>query len=224
LSAKAGSRQSRIFIVDDHPLFRHGLRHMLETIPGLIVCGEAADAGQALAGLARANADLVLVDISLGRDNGLDLIKDLKTRHPRLPSLVISMHDEGVYAERALRAGAVGYVMKDEPPDTVRDAIQKALDGQVSLSEKASASMLSSLVGGGKESSANPVEKLSNRELDVFRLFGEGKTARQIAREMGLSVATINSFRARIKVKLKLASASELTIAAVEWASRHALR
>jgi DNA-binding NarL/FixJ family response regulator len=209
--------KNRILIVDDHPLFREGLRQMIERYPGLTVCGEAADAEEAMKMLAELQPDLVLVDISLGGTNGLDLIKLIKDQNDELPVLVVSMHDESLYAERSLRAGAMGYVMKHEPASTVHAAITKVLGGEIYLSEKMSANMLSKLMRGKSDQPVSPIATLSDRELEVFRMLGEGKGVRQIAGELNLNSRTINSFRRRIKEKLNLKSATEVMLHAIHW-------
>lgn len=209
--------KSRVLIVDDHPLFREGLRQMIERYPDLVVCGEAADAEQAMKELAALAPDLVLVDISLGGTNGLDLIKLIKDQNDELPLLVISMHDESLYAERSLRAGAMGYVMKHEPASTVHAAITKVLGGEIYLSERMSATMLAKLMRGKSEQPLSPLETLSDREIEVFRMLGEGKGIRQIAGELNLNARTINSFRRRIKEKLNLKSATEVMLHAIHW-------
>jgi DNA-binding NarL/FixJ family response regulator len=209
--------KSRILIVDDHPLFREGLGQMIDRNPDLVVCGEAADAAEALKAITELKPDLVLVDITLGGSNGLDLIKIIKEKYDDLPVLVVSMHEESLYAERALRAGAMGYVMKHEPAKTVRTAITKVLGGDIYLSERMSTSMLAKLMRGKNEPPVSPVEKLSDRELEVFQMLGQGKGTRQIAEELNLSIATINSFRNRIKEKLQLKSATELMLHAIHW-------
>jgi len=209
--------KSRILIVDDHPLFREGLGQMIDRNPDLMVCGEAADAAEALTAIAERKPDLALVDITLGGTNGLDLIKVIREKYPELPVLVVSMHEESLYAERALRAGAMGYVMKHEPARTVRTAISKVLGGDIYLSERMSSSMLSKLMRGKNEAPVSPVEKLSDRELEVFQMLGQGKGTRQIAEELNLTIPTINSFRNRIKEKLQLKSATELMLHAIHW-------
>ena len=209
--------ESQILIVDDHPLFREGLRQMIEREPGLRVCGEAADAAEALRIVGQSEPDLVIVDISLDGASGIDLVKTLKSEHGELPVLVLSMHDETLYAERALRAGAMGYVMKHEPPKTVRAAIQRVLGGAIYLSERMSTTLLTKLMRGGAEAEKSPVSLLSDRELEVFRLLGQGKGSRQIAQELGLTIPTINSFRARIKEKLELKDSAALLLHAIQW-------
>ncbi len=212
--------KSRIIIVDDHPLFREGLRQMIERNPEWMVCGEAADAAEAERAVAALKPDLVIIDISLGASSGLDLIKTIKAQYEDLPILVISMHDETLFAERAMRARAMGYVMKHEPARTVQSAIAKVLAGNIYLSEKMSTIMLSKFMLGKEEEPASAVQTLSDRELEVFRMLGQGKGTRQIARELNLTIPTINSFRARIKEKLQLRSSSELVLQAM----RHCLQ
>jgi len=209
------NEQQRILIVDDHPLFREGLRQMIERNPEWKVCGEAADADEAKRLVAELQPDLVIIDISLGASSGIDLIKDLKAQYDELPILVISMHDESLFAERAMRAKAMGYVMKHEPAKVVQTAIGKVLAGNIYLSEKMSSAMLSKFMLGKEEEPGSAIETLSDRELEVFRLLGQGKGTRQIAAELSLSIATINSFRARIKEKLSLKSSSELVLHAM---------
>lgn len=215
--SKAQLEKSRILIVDDHPLFREGLQQMIDRNPDLTVCGEAADAIEALRAIEDRKPDLVLVDISLGGSSGIDLIKNIKGKYDDLPVLVISMHDESLYAERALRAGAMGYVMKHEPAKTVKAAISKVLGGDIYLSEKMSGSMLSKLMGGKGAQPASPVETLSDRELEVFGMLGQGKGTRLIAEELNLTIPTIHSFRARIKEKLQLKTATEVMLHAIQW-------
>jgi DNA-binding NarL/FixJ family response regulator len=209
--------KNRILIVDDHPLFREGLQQMIDRSPNLVVCGEAANATEALQAIAELKPALVLVDISLGSTSGIDLIKAIKAKYDDLPVLVISMHDESLYAERALRAGALGYIMKHEPAKTVKAAISKVLAGDIYLSERMSTSVLSKLMKGKGEEHVSPVQTLSDRELEVFRMLGEGKGARQIAEELSLTIATINSFRARIKEKLQLKTSTEVMLHAIQW-------
>ncbi len=209
---------SRILLVDDHPLFREGLRELIIREPGWSVCGEAADAADAIRLVGETKPDLVIVDISLGGTNGIDLIKTLNGNDAELPMLVVSMHDESLYTERAIRAGAMGYVMKHEPPKTVKTAIHRVLGGEMYLSEKIAASLVAKLMrGGGSEPEKTSVSRLSDRELEVFRLLGQGKGTRQIAQDLSLTVATINSFRARIKEKLQLKNSTELLLHAIHW-------
>jgi DNA-binding NarL/FixJ family response regulator len=207
----------RLLIVDDHPLFREGLRQLVSNDPDLDVCGEASDAAEALRLLPELKPDLVVVDISLGGTSGIDLIKSIKETYDDLPVLVISMHDESLYAERSLRAGAMGYLMKHEPGKTVKNAIHKVLRGEMYLSEKMSSAVISKFMRGANEGPASPLEILSNRELEVFRMLGQGKGTRQIAHDLEVTVATVNSFRNRIKEKLHLKTATEVMLHAIQW-------
>jgi DNA-binding NarL/FixJ family response regulator len=215
--SRAQTRKSRILIVDDHPLFREGLQQLIDRTPDLAVCGEAEDMPQALQAIVDLKPDLVLVDISLGVGSGIDLVKAIKSRHDDLPVLVVSMHDESLYAERALRSGAMGYVMKHERGKKVLEAIARVLGGDVYLSEKMSISMLSKLTRGKGEAPVSPLEMLSGRELEVFRMLGQAKGTRKIAEELNLNIATINTFRARIKEKLQLKTSTELLLHAIQW-------
>lgn len=212
------SGKSRVFIVDDHTMFREGLRQLIDRDPGLVVCGDAADSTGAMQGIRESRPDVVLVDISLSGGSGIDLIKSIKAEDEDLPILVVSMHDESVYAERALRAGAMGYVMKHEPAKTMKAAIHKVLSGNMSLSEKMASVVISKLMRGeSADRVKSPVEMLSDRELEVFRMLGQGKGVRQIAEELELSIPTINSFRNRIKEKLKLKNSTEVMLHAIQW-------
>ncbi|MCW5552539.1 MAG: response regulator transcription factor [Verrucomicrobiae bacterium] len=209
--------QSRVFIVDDHTMFREGLRQLIDREPGLTVCGDAADAAEALPAIRETSPDVVLVDISLAGASGIDLIKDIKGEFEDLPVLVVSMHDESLYAERALRAGAMGYVMKHEPAKTVKAAIHKVLAGDMYLSEKMSTSVINRLLRGQSDQPKSPIEMLSDRELEVFRLLGQGQGVRQIAEKMEVTIPTVNSFRNRIKEKLGLKSSTEVMLHAIQW-------
>jgi len=206
-----------VLIVDDHPLFRQGLRQMIDRDPALTVCSEAPDAASALEAVAEFKPDLVIVDITLETSNGLELIKTLKSKYEDLPILVISMHDESLYAERSLRAGALGYVMKNAPAKVVKAAIFKVLGGDIFLSEKMSTSVLSKLMGGKNQPPVSPLEQLSDRELEVFQMMGQGKPTRQIAEELNLTIPTIHSFRNRIKEKLQFKNATEMMLHAIQW-------
>jgi DNA-binding NarL/FixJ family response regulator len=214
----ASNPKTRIFLVDDHAMFREGLRQLIERDPDLVVCGDAAGAEEALRSIEELKPDLAIVDLSLSGSTGIDLIKTLKNKHAELPVLVVSMHEESLYAERALHAGAHGYVMKQEPAKTVKVAIRKVLGGDIHLSEKMATSLLGKLMRGGHaEPLVSPIEKLSDRELEVFRMLGQGKMTRQIAMELDLTIATINSFRNRIKEKLGLKNSAELVLHAIQW-------
>lgn len=198
-------------------MFREGLRQLIDREPGLTVCGDAADAVEALPAIRQTRPDVVLVDISLAGASGIDLIKDLKQEFEDLPVLVVSMHDESLYAERALRAGAMGYVMKHEPAKTVKAAIHKVLAGEMYLSDKMSGSVLKKLWLGQPEQPKSPVALLSDRELEVFRLLGQGHGVRLIAEKLDVTIPTVNSFRNRIKEKLGLKSSTEVMLHAIQW-------
>jgi len=209
--------KNRIFIVDDHAMFREGLRQLIEHDPDLTVCGDAPDAATATEGIRESNPDVVIVDITLADSSGLDLVKSLRNDYEDLPVLIVSMHEESLYAERALRAGAMGYVMKNEPAKTVTAAIRSVLRGEMYLSRKMSSSVISKFMRGETDKPTSPLEILSDRELEVFRMLGQGKGTRQIAQDLGLTIPTIQSFRNRIKEKLHLKTAPELVLHAINW-------
>lgn len=217
MKKKSAPAQKRILIVDDHPMMRQGLAQLIGAEPDLAVCGEAEDAGRALDAVGALKPDLVLVDISLPGKNGLELIKDFQAIQPGLSVLVISMHDESLYAERVLRAGGRGYIMKQEGGKKLMQAIRQVLDGKIYVSEKMSAEILEMISGRRSGAAGSPVEKLTDRELEVFQLIGQGKSTREIAEKLHLSVKTVDVHRANIKAKLKLASATELVRFAVRW-------
>lgn len=213
-----GAPKKRVFIVDDHTMFREGLRQLIEHDPGLTVCGDAADSAGALAGIRDTRPDVVLVDISLAGASGIDLIKTLRADDEHLPILVVSMHDESLYAERALRAGAMGYVMKHEPAKAMKAAIHKVLAGDMHLSEKMASTVIARFMRGQPaDQPATPLEILSDRELEVFRMLGRGMGVRQIAEQLDVTIATVNSFRNRIKEKLHLKSSTEVMLHAIQW-------
>ena len=198
-------------------MFREGLRQLIDREPDLMVCGDAAEAESALQEIRKLKPDLVVVDITLGGTSGIDLIKAIKGEQEDFPVLVVSMHDESLYAERALRAGAMGYVMKQEPAKTVKTAIRKVLGGDMHLSEKMASSVITKFMHGPDDAPPAPLEKLSDRELEVFQMLGMGKGVRQIAEEMNVTLPTVNSFRNRIKEKLQLKSSTEVMLHAIHW-------
>lgn len=210
----------RILIVDDHPIFRKGIAMLLEHEDDIIICGETETASEALGLVERHEFDLVIADISLRDINGIELVKSLKVLKPHLPVLVLSMHDESLYAERALRAGARGYLMKQAPPDQVVAAIRHVLSGELYLSAAANLLMLNSFVTGRESNSKSSVEKLSDRELEIFELLGQGRGTSMIAHDLRLSVKTVEAHRSHIKTKLGIHTAPELVRAAVEWVTR----
>lgn len=211
--------KKRVFIVDDHPIMRYGLRQLIETGDDFEVCGEAGTSREALTCLESLHEtpDLAIIDISLPDRGGLDLIKDLRALFASMTLLVVSMHDEGLYAERVLRAGARGYVMKEEAPGLLKKAIRTVLSGGVFLSEGMSAKIVQRLAKGEPQGSNDPVERLTDRELEVFRLIGSGKGTREIAGQLGVSIRTIDAHRAHIKTKLEIKDGTELMHRAVRW-------
>jgi DNA-binding NarL/FixJ family response regulator len=216
-STEETSSKHRVFIVDDHPLVREGLANLINQQDDLTVCGEAEDAAQALAGIGVARPDLALIDISLKTASGLELVKDLGIHFPLVALVVLSMHDELLYAERALRAGARGYVMKRETTKDVLTAIRQVLKGDVYVSERVVNAMARRLGSSRKASSVSPVEQLSDRELEIFRLLGQGLTTSQIATDLHLSLKTVQAYCARAKEKFGVNSLSELLRAAIRW-------
>ncbi len=213
--------QWRVLIVDDHPLFRKGIAMLLEHEPDIMISGEAETAAQAMGLVERFEFELVIADISLKDTNGIELVKSLKALKPDLPVLVLSMHDESLYAERALRAGARGYLMKKAPPDQLVAAIRQVLRGERYLSSAANLLMLNSFVSGREPRSKGAVENLSDRELEIFELIGKGRGTSMIAHDLCLSIKTIEAHRTHIKTKLGLTTAPELMRAAVEWVTDH---
>ncbi|MBT3192144.1 MAG: response regulator transcription factor [Verrucomicrobia bacterium] len=210
--------ERRVLLVDDHPIVRHGLELLINQEDDLSVCGQTESAVETLDHIDEMNPDIVVVDISLRGSNGLELTKVLKESRSELPVLVLSMHDESLYAERALRSGARGYVMKQESADTLLKAIRKVLAGGVHLSERLSSNMLREFVDGNKtEGEKFGIETLSDRELEVFELIGRGQSTRKIADRLRLSVKTIETHRAHVKQKLKLDNATELVHRAFHW-------
>ena len=207
----------RVLIVDDHPVVREGVRRRIDRQDDMEVCGEAETRADALALVASTKPDLVIVDLGLKDSSGLELIKDIKVREPGLPMLVLSMQDEAVYAERALKAGAGGYVMKHEATDKVVLAARQVLAGKVYLSEKLSSDFLDVLFGRKSEPGTSPAELLTDRELEVFELLGRGLATRQIAEQLHLSIKTIEAYREHIKDKLKLDGANQLLHRAFQW-------
>jgi DNA-binding NarL/FixJ family response regulator len=211
------NRKARVFLVDDHPLVREHLTALIQREADLEVCGEVADAPTALELISRQSPDLVILDISLKQSNGLELIKDLKQRWPKLPVLVLSMHDEMLYAERSLRAGALGYITKEEATVNVLSAVRKVLGGEVYLSERMAGRVMKRMVSGAKDELGSPLEVLTDRELEVFQMLGRGMGTRQIAEELRLGIKTVESYRVRIKEKLQLQDGNQLLQHAIQW-------
>jgi DNA-binding NarL/FixJ family response regulator len=211
------ARKSRVFIVDDHPLVRQGLANLINQQNDLIVCGEAEDSAGAIAGLVTARAAVALIDISLKNESGLELVKNLKVQFPRVALIVLSMHDEALYAERALRAGARGYVMKRETTKSVLASIRQVLKGAVYVSERVVNRIAARSGSSRKAAARSPVERLSDRELEIFRLLGEGRTSSQIASDLNLSLKTVQAYCSRAKEKFGVTSLTELLRAALRW-------
>ncbi len=212
-------RKYAVIIVDDHPIVRQGLAQLINQESDLHVCGQAEDAHEAMRIIKTENPDLAIVDLSLKETSGMELIKDIKIQYPHLPVLTLSMHDEAVYAERALRAGAKGYIMKQEATEKVITAIRQVLTGKVYISDGMAARMVTKLVAGPTEVGISLVDRLSDRELEVFRLIGEGYGTREMADKLHLSVKTIETYRAHIKEKMALQDANELLRSAIQWVS-----
>jgi DNA-binding NarL/FixJ family response regulator len=219
-SPHADQGKRRVFIVDDHPIVRQGLALLINREADLAVCGDAEEAGTALQGIEALHPDIVLVDISLSGPDGLDLLKSVRAQDHRLPVLILSMLDETLYAERALRAGASGYIMKQEATEKVLVAIRRILGGDVYVSDRIAKLMMHHFVGGAQAQADSPVAGLTDRELEVFRLIGEGHGTRQIAEELHISIKTVESYQAHIKEKLSLRNARELVQRAIQWTIR----
>jgi DNA-binding NarL/FixJ family response regulator len=211
--------KSRVMLVDDHPLLRQGIAELVNSEGNLEVCGEAGNMQDAFTPAGQLKPDLIIVDVSLNGNNGIELMKNLSSRYATIPLLAYSMHDESIYAERALRAGAKGYVMKQANPEVLLGAIQQVLKGKTYLSEKISEHLLGKLVGAGASTTPvkSPIEKLSDRELEVLQLMGRGMGTSQIADKLCLSVKTIETYREHLKLKLNLSSGQELLRYAIEW-------
>jgi DNA-binding NarL/FixJ family response regulator len=218
LEPEAKVHLKRVFVVDDHPIVREGLAAQIANQPNLQLCGEAEDVAEALTCIVPAQPDVIIVDISLKNGNGIELVKRLKTRDENVRILVWSMYPENLYAERALRAGALGYVSKTRKAEEIMEAIQTVLSGKVYLSDEMSVKILGRVLGeDSKNAIATSVENLTDRELEAFELLGHGMTTQQIATKMHVSPKTVETYRARIKEKLQLANATELIQHAVQW-------
>lgn len=207
----------KIFLVDDHPLVREWLTNLLNQQTDFQVCGESATGPEALQLIIAAKPDIAIVDLTLASGSGLELIKNIRSGHPGIAVLVLSMHDELLYAERALRAGAAGYIMKSEATQKVIQAVHTVLNGEVYVSSKVASMIAQRVVGGKKENIALPVAELSDRELEVFQLLGRGFSTRQISEHLHVGFKTVQSYSARIKEKLNLANINELMREAIRW-------
>jgi DNA-binding NarL/FixJ family response regulator len=208
---------TRVLIVDDHPALREGLVTRISSHPDLEVCGEAADVAEAMKLVASAQPDVAVVDVQLKTGNGLDLVKRIKARDDSIRILVCSVYPDKLYAERALRAGALGYINKEHSTTRIIEAIRRVGDGKVYLCDEMAESLLSQAVGGTQPLRESPIESLSDRELEVFQLIGEGLSTAQLAKRLHISRHTVDTHRERIKEKLNLASAAELTRSAMQW-------
>jgi len=218
---KPKDTRTRVLLVDDHAVVRFGIAQLINREADLVVCGEEEEASKALSTISALKPDLVIADISLKDSSGLELMRNLKAQYPKLPILVVSAHDENIYAEIAFRAGALGYLMKDQALDRVVPAVRRVLSGAIYVSDALAARMLQQQVRGHTDVNQSPVKSLSDREMEVFQLIGQWKKTRDIADELHLSVKTIEYYREQIKRKLNLKTASELTHYATSWVQRN---
>jgi DNA-binding NarL/FixJ family response regulator len=209
-------KKKTVFIVDDHPLLRQGLALLINREQDLAVCGEAEEAQTAMKEITQKNPDILIVDISLNGPDGLDLLKNVRMLYPSLPVLILSMHDESIYAERALRARANGYIMKQEATEKVLVAVRRILGGDIYLSDRMANKLLHQYISGAPADMNSRLSTLSDRELEVFRLIGEGRSTRQIAEKLHLSIKTVETYQAHIKDKLSLHSGRELVQHAIQ--------
>ena len=214
-ASKTKPRKNRVLIIDDHVMMREGVTEIIEHADDLSVCGTASTANEGLEALNKLKPDLVLVDITLPGKNGIEFIKDARVLHPGLRVLVMSMHDESLYADRVLRAGGRGYIRKQEGGAKLIDAMRRVLRGEIAVSEKVTGQLLETF--SGRKTMDSPLEGLSDRELEVFQLIGQGKTMKEIAHELHLSPKTIEVHRSNIREKLKVTSAAELVAYAARW-------
>lgn len=212
----------RILLVDDHPIMRHGLAQLIRTEPGVQICGEAGSAGEGLTAVESLQPDLVVIDLTLPDKNGLELIKDIQALFPGTLCLVLSMHEEGLYAERALRAGARGYVMKEAAADHLVVAIRKVLSGGIYVSEGMASQMLEMMSGNRARNAGTGVDRLTDRELEILELIGSGKATKHIAEQLHISTRTVEAHRAHIKEKLSLGDGAALVRYAVQWVENRA--
>ena len=228
LNAQTAKKRTRILIIDDHPVIRKGIAALFDQEPDLEICGEADDEKSAKKAISRSRPDLALLDLSLKGSGDLSLLKDLHIQHPQLPIIVLSMHDETLYAERAIRAGARAYIMKSDASENILQAIRKVLGGEIYLSQRMASLFLEKMAGTGNSfktsAPGSALSVLSDRELEVFRLFGEGLSTRKTAEQLHLSVKTVETHRSHIKTKLGIETATELARKAVLWANDEGLR
>ena len=211
---------TKIFLVEDHPIFRKGLAQLINNEEDMTVCGEAEDTISAMKAIKKSKPDLIIVDISLKDRSGIDLIKDTRDEFTNMPIIVLSMHDEKIYAERTLRAGAKGYIMKQEAPETIIKAIHHVLNGNIFVSDEIATRIFSMMADGKSNLENSPIDRLSDRELEVFELIGQGFGTRQIARKLYISIKTVENHRIHIKEKLSLKTAIELIQKATLWVQK----
>jgi DNA-binding NarL/FixJ family response regulator len=216
----AKRRVRRVLIVDDHPIVRQGLRRVMENEEDLEVCGEAETARDARAAIKELNPDVMIADVSLRQGDGIELVRDVRAHHPQLPILVLSMYDEAIYAERMLAAGANGYIMKQAASEQFLIALRRVLDGSIYVSEAVGNNMIQKFAAGGSYISTNPIDRLSNRELQILHMIGKGMSTREAAQSLNLSIKTVESHRQRIKRKLNLSTGTQLVQYAVNWFTR----
>jgi DNA-binding NarL/FixJ family response regulator len=222
--AVAGKRRARrVLIVDDHPIVRQGLRRVMENEEDLTVCGEAETVRDARIAIKDLTPDVMIADISLKQGDGIELVRDVRAHHPQLPILVLSMHDETIYAERMLAAGANGYIMKQAASEQFLIALRRVLDGGIYVSEAVGNNMIQKFAAGGSYISANPIDRLSNRELQILHMIGKGMSTRETAHSLNLSIKTVESHRQRIKRKLNLSTGTQLVQYAINWFSSRKL-
>ncbi|HWS62329.1 MAG TPA: response regulator transcription factor [Steroidobacteraceae bacterium] len=205
----------RVLIIDDHPIVREGLRSILDSQDDLTICGEAETAREARIAIKRLNPDVVVTEFSLKQGDGIDLVREVRAHHPQLPILVLSSHDEAIYAERMLAAGANGYIMKQAASEQFLGSLRHVLDGHIYVSEAVGNNMIHKFAAGGPRRSANPIDRLSNRELQILHMIGKGMSTREAAQALNLSIKTIESHRQRVKRKLNLNTGTQLVRFAV---------
>ncbi|MDY6970074.1 MAG: response regulator transcription factor [Spirochaetota bacterium] len=211
-------KQIKILLVDDHPILRQGIRQVVEGTGEFQVCGEASNANDAIKEINKNKPDVVIVDIMLdGNVNGIDLVRSIRERFSDIYTIILSMHEESLYAERAVRAGARGYIMKEVAPKNIIDAIRTVLAGELYLSENQSKKIIDKLVHGSVDTDGLSLDELSDRELEIFQLIGNGFSVKEIAKKLNLSIYTVESHRRNIKIKMKLNSSSEVTKHAIQW-------
>ncbi len=223
-TSNLSGKKLKIYIVEDHPIFRQGLAQLLSAEAGMEICGESDSHLEGLRGIRSSLPDIVIVDIALKDGSGIELIKDIRSYLPQTPVLALSMHDENIYAERVLRAGGRGYLMKQEAPETIVKAIRQIMEGKVFVSDSMASKMLEVFAEGRKNIKGSPVDLLSDRELEVFRMIGEGIGTRQISEKLHVSVKTVENHRAHIKEKLNLQSAIELIQHATLWIQGNSMK